>query len=72
MYDVLKNNGFVKELPENNWVKKNWTVRILDGEVEAFNNPLYNLLGKYHKCACTEENLKNIIDDINAYIEKGI
>lgn len=72
MYDVLKNNGFVKELPENSWVKKNWTVRILDGEVEAFNNPLYNLLGKYHKCVCTEENLKNIIDDINAYIEKGI
>ena len=72
MKDILEENGFKSESNEEVWTKFNWTIRFSKDEMEAFNNPLYNIIGKYHKCDITDENLKNTIEDINTFIEEGI
>lgn len=72
MKDILIKNGFKSNTDQITWTKYNWTIRFSEEEIEVFNNPLYNLIGKYHKCSKSDENLENIIEDVNVFIEEGI
>ena len=66
MTEILKKHGYREAEIANEWVKKSWTIRLFNDEIEAFNEPRINTPGLYFKGPKTLENLLDIIYDIDS------
>lgn len=66
MKELLKNAGFIETEWENEWSKDEWTIRLFENEIEAFNEPRINTPGVYYKCLKSEERLQTILEDIKS------
>jgi len=63
MEKMLVENDFKYLKDSNEWIKDNWTLRILDNEIEIYESDT-SKNPKYFKCSATEKNLEKILNDI--------
>lgn len=61
---ILRQNGFSKVRNSTKWTKGTWTVRFLTSQIEAYQDLSINNY-KYICLPDSEENLKNILENIN-------
>ena len=68
MINVITNYGFRPSENEFEYVKGNWTVRI-DGEnIEVFNNPDLDKVGKYFIAPINKVDLEQLLSEIDDFI----
>ncbi len=64
MEEYLKSKGFAKIPSTNEWCKGSWTVRIIDRELEAFQDLKKKNNNRYILLNYSEENLKDLVEAI--------
>lgn len=69
MEEIFKKYGYNNSLNENEWRKKNWTVRFGITEYEAFDNPGINRPGMYFKEKLENLDLEFLLNEIEKYIK---
>ena len=68
MDDILMNRGFIKTENPNEYVRRDWTIRISDDILEAFNDPDKNK-GVYYSGPIKKIDLEQLIDEIDEFIK---
>lgn len=61
--------GYIKDTEYDEWHKDNWTVRILEGEIEGFNEPSNETPGLYAKTIANNVMLEMMLNDIEMLLE---
>lgn len=69
MEEMLRQYDYRNDLHENEWRKKNWTIRIGLEAIEAFNTPRINTPGLYYMKKFEELDLKFLLDEIEKLIK---
>lgn len=68
MEEMLSRFGYIKNIEYNEWQKENWTVRIMDGEIEGFNDPEEETPAYYAKVKANNVMLEMMLDSIDALL----
>ena len=68
MNELLMNKGFLKTENPNEYVKNNWTIRINNDTVEAFNDPDKSK-GLYYSGPVKLVDLEQLIKEIDDFIK---
>jgi hypothetical protein len=61
MEEMLENAGFEKVENEDTWEKDTWTVRFFGDDMEVFNTPIDDEVGKYLRDKKDEADLEAIL-----------
>ena len=68
MDDILINRGFIKTENPNEYVRRDWTIRISDDILEAFNDPDKNK-GVYYSGPIKKIDLEQLLIEIDEFIK---
>ena len=69
MNEILMDRGFIKTENPNEYVRRDWTIRIIDDTVEAFNDPDKNK-GLYYSGPVKLVDIEQLINEIDDFIIK--
>ena len=67
MNEILTNRGFIKTENPNEYVRRDWTIRINDDIIEAFNDPDKNK-GVYYSGPIKKIDLEQLLIEIDEFI----
>lgn len=67
MDDLMKTYGYTIN-DSQEWIKRSWTVRIFDNEIEAFDDPTVHKLGRYFKGNLSKIKIKDLLDEIEVFL----
>ena len=68
MNDILMNRGFIKTENLNEYVRRDWTIRINGDIIEAFNDPDKNK-GVYYSGPIKKIDLEQLLIEIDEFIK---
>ena len=68
MNEILMNRGFIKTENPNEYVRRDWTIRIIDDTVEAFNDPDRNK-GLYYSGPVKLVDIEQLLIEIDEFIK---
>ena len=68
MNDILMNRGFIKTENLNEYVRRDWTIRISDDILEAFNDPDKNK-GVYYSGPIKLVDIEQLLIEIDEFIK---
>lgn len=68
MDDILINRGFIKTENPNEYVRRDWTIRISGDIIEAFNDPDKNK-GIYYSGPIKKIDLEQLLIEIDEFIK---
>ena len=68
MNEILTNRGFIKTENPNEYVRRDWTIRINDDILEAFNDPDKNK-GVYYSGPIKKIDLEQLLIEIDEFIK---
>lgn len=68
MDDLMKTYGYTIN-DSQEWIKRSWTVRIFDNEIEAFDDPTVYKLGRYFKGNLSKIKIKDLLDEIEVFLK---
>lgn len=64
MEEYLQSMGFAKVNSSKEWRKGSWTVRVIDNELEAFQDLKKKTHNKYILLSYSENNLRDLVEAI--------